>query len=155
MKNQYPPLIEKSLFYIEQTQERLGWLTVNVYRFPIIEKFAGFLEAVQKTLERHGLFSWYIWTRNNAANHYLLVHIGRGQWGGHFETECSIIIPRLWRRYCNMSYMVSDTIRIDEKNKNNFEEWLTRLLIAMGAGQTAGPPIPLKWHQKSYSTSQI
>ena len=154
MKNQYPPIVEKSLFYIEQTQERLGWLVVNVYRFPIVEGFSGFLEAVQKTLERHGLFSWYIWSRDNVANHYLLIHIGRGQWAGHFEEECAVIIPRLWQRYSSEPYMISDAIRIDETNKNNLEDWLARFLIAIGAQQTSGPSIPQKWHQRSYSSSQ-
>ena len=155
MKKQYPPIVEKSLFYIEQTQERLGWLVVNVYRFPIVEGFSGFLEAVQKTLERHGLFSWYIWSRDNAANHYLLIHIGRGQWTGQFEAESAVIIPRLWQRYSSEPYMISDAIRIDETNKNNLEDWLARFLIAIGAQQTSGPSIPQKWHQRSYSSSQV
>ena len=155
MKNQYPPIIEKSLFYIEKTQERLGWLAVNVYRFPIVEGFGSFLEAVQRCLSRHGLFSWYLWSRDNAANQFLLVHIGRGQWAGHFEAESVTIIPRLWARYSTMPYMISDTIRIDENNKNNFEDWLARYLVAIGARQTAGPRIPMNWHQRSFGSAQI
>ncbi len=155
MEKQYPPIVEKSLFYIEQTLARLGWLAVNVYRFPIIEDFGGFLEAVQKTLERHGLFSWYIWSRDNAANHYLLIHIGRGQWTGHFEAECAVIIPRLWARYSTEPYMISDTIRVDETNKRNLEDWLARFLVAVGARQVAGPRIAMNWHQRSFGSAQI
>ena len=155
MKKQYPPIIEKSLFYIEQTQERLGWLVINVYRFPVINGFSSFLEAVQKALVRHGLFSWYLWARDSARNQYLLVHIGRGQWTGHFEAECSVIIPRLWQRYSNVPYVVSDPIRVNEENKNNFSDWLTRYLVAIGAQQTAGPTISMNWHQRSCGTAQI
>ena len=50
MQNQYPPFLEKSLFYIEKTQERLGWLVISVYRFPVITGFGNFLEAVQRAL---------------------------------------------------------------------------------------------------------
>ena len=156
MKNQYPPIIEKSLFYIEQTQERLGWLVVNVYRFPVIEEgFSNFLEAMQRDLTRHGLFSWYLWAKNPSAQQYWMVHIGRGHWAGHFEAECTTIIPRLWARYSTMPYMISDTIRIDESNKNNLEDWLARFLIAIGGQQKAGPRIPMSWHQRSYGTAQI
>ena len=156
MKNQYPPIIEKSLFYIEQTQERLGWLVVNVYRFPVIEEgFSNFLEAMQRDLTRHGLFSWYLWARDNAANQYLFIHIGRGHWAGHFETECATIIPRLWARYSCAPYVISDTIRIDESNKNDLEDWLARFLIAIGCQQTAGPRMPMSWHQRSFGSAQI
>ena len=77
MKNQYPPIIEKSLFYIEQTQARLGWLVVNVYRFPVIDGFSSFLEAMQRCLTRHGLFSWYLWAKNPDVQQIWMVHIGR------------------------------------------------------------------------------
>ena len=155
MENRLPPIIEKSLFYIEQTQERLGWLVINVYRFPIIEGFSNFLEAMQRCLMRHCLFSWYLWARDNAANQYLFVHLGRGQWMGHFEAECEVIIPRLWRRYSDMPYTVADTIRVTESNKNDMKDWLARFLAAIGAQQTAGPRIPLQWHQKNFGTAQI
>ena len=151
----YPPIVEKALFYIERTQERFGWLVVNVYRFPIIEDFSGFLEAVQKTLVRHGLLSWYLWSRNNTDNQYLLIHLGRGLWAGHFESECAVIISRLWQRYSYEPYLISDTIRIDESNKNNFEDWLARFWIAIGARQIAGPRIPMNWHQRSFGSAQI
>ena len=155
MKNQYPPIIEKSLFYIEQTQARLGWLVVNVYRFPVIDGFSSFLEAMQRCLTRHGLFSWYLWAKNPDVQQIWMVHIGRGQWRGHFEAECSVVIPRLWQRYSLAPYVVSDTIRIDEYNKNDLGDWLARFLIAIGAQQTAGPRIPMNWHQRSYGTAQI
>ena len=155
MKKQFPPIVEKALFYIERTQERFGWLVVNVYRFPIIEDFSGFLEAVQRCLSRHGIFSWYLWTRNNAENQYLLIHLGRGLWAGHFESECAVIIPRLWQRYSCEPYLISDTIRIDESNKNNFEDWLARFWIAIGARQIAGPRVSMNWHQRSFGSAQI
>ena len=155
MENQYPPIIEKSLFYIEKTQERFGWLVVNVYRFPIVEGFSSFLEAVQRSLTRHGLFSWYLWAKNPSVQQYWMVHLGRGHWAGHFETECATIIPRLWARYSDMPYMISDTIHIDENNKNNFEDWLARFLIAIGGQQKADPRIPMSWHQRSYGAAQI
>ena len=151
----YPPIVEKALFYIERTQERFGWLVVNVYRFPIIEDFSGFLEAVQKTLVRHGLLSWYLWSRNNTENQYLLIHLGRGLWAGHFESECAVIIPRLWQRYSCEPYLISDTIRINENNKNNFEDWLARFWIAIGARQIAGPRVSMSWHQRSFGSAQI
>lgn len=155
MKKQFPPIVEKTLFYIERTQERFGWLVVNVYRFPIINDFSGFLEAVQKTLVRHGLLSWYLWARDNAENQYLLIHLGRGLWTGHFESECAVIIPRLWQRYSREPYLISDTIRIDENNKNNLEDWLARYLVAIGARQVAGPHVPMSWHQRSFGSAQI
>ena len=155
MKKQYPPIVEKSLFYIEQTLQRLGWLSVNVYRFPVVDGFGNFLEAVKKTLERHGLFTWYLWARDNTASQYLLIHLGRGQWTGHFEAECAVIIPRLWRRYSREPYLISDTIRVDENNKNNLEDWLARFLVAIGAQQTAGPRISMSWHQRSFGSAQI
>lgn len=156
MKNQYPPIIEKSLFYIEQTQARFGWLVVNVYRFSVIEEgFSNFLEAMQRCLTRHGLFSWYLWAKNTSAQQYWMVHIGRGHWAGHFEAECATIIPRLWARYSCAPYMISDTICIDESNKNDLEDWLARFLIAIGGQQKAGPRIPMSWHQRSYGTAQI
>jgi len=155
MKNTYPEIIEKSLFYIEKTRERLGWLVVNVYRFPAVDGFGSFLEAIQKALVRHGLFSWYMWARDCARDQYLLVHIGRGQWAGHFEGECSVIIPRLWQRYSPMPYAISDTIRIDENNKNDLGDWLVRYVTAIGARQTLSPSIPMNWHQRSYGTAQI
>ena len=155
MGKQYPPIIEKSLFYIEKTQERFGWLVVNVYRFPIIEGFSSFLEAVQRSLTRHGLFSWYLWAKNPGVQQYWMVHLGRGLWEGHFESECATIIPRLWQRYSDVPYMISDTIRIDESNKNNLEDWLARFLVAIGAQQTAGPRIPMSWHQRSFGSAQI
>ena len=150
----YPPIVEKALFYIERTQERFGWLVVNVYRFPIVEDFSGFLEAVQRCLSRHGIFSWYLWSRNNADNQYLLIHLGRGLWAGHFESECAVIISRLWQRYSCEPYLISDTIRIDESNKNNFEDWLARFWIAIGARQIAGPRIPMNWHQRSFGSAK-
>lgn len=155
MKNQYPPFIEKSLFYIKQTQERLGWLVINVYRFPVIEEFGGFLEAVQRCLSRHGFFSWYMWARDCDANQYLLVHLGRGQWAGHFETESKTIISRLWRRYSDIPYMAADTIIVNQQNKNNLEDWLARFLVAIGARQVAGPRIAMNWHQRSFGSAQI
>ena len=155
MGNQYPPIIEKSLFYIEKIQERFGWLVVNVYRFPIIEGFSSFLEAVQRSLMRHGLFSWYLWAKSPGAQQYWMVHLGRGHWAGHFESECATIIPRLWARYSDMPYTISDTIRIDESNKNNLEDWLARFLVAIGAQQTAGPRIQMSWHQRSFGSAQI
>ena len=151
----YPPIIEKSLFYIEHIQERLGWLVVNVYRFPMIDGFGGFLEAVQRCLMRHGLFSWSMWTRDCNAHQYLLVHIGRGQWTGHFEAECKTIIPRLWQRYSDIPYMAADTIIVNQQNKNNLEDWLARFLVAVGARQIAGPRIPMNWHQRSFGSAQI
>ena len=155
MKKQFPPIVEKTLFYVERTQERVGWLAVNVYRFPVIKDFSGFLEAVQKNLVRHGLFSWYLWSRNNAENQYLLIHLGRGLWAGHFESECAVIIPRLWQRYSCEPYLISDTIRIDENNKNNFEDWLARFWIAIGARQVAGSRISMNWHQRSFGSAQM
>ena len=150
MKNQYPPFLEKSLFYIEKTQERLGWLVISVYRFPVIAGFGNFLEAVQRALVRHGLFSWYMWARDCTANQYLLVHLGRGQWMGHFEAESAVIIPRLWQRYSDMPYLVSGTIRVTESNKNDMKDWLARFLIPTGSQYISG-----NWHQRSYGTAQI
>ena len=155
MKNQYPPFLEKSLFYIEKTQERLGWLVISVYRFPVIAGFGNFLEAVQRALVRHGLFSWYMWARDCTANQYLLVHLGRGQWLGHFEAECATIIPRLWQRYSDIPYMAADAITVNQQNKDDLEDWLARFLVAIGAQQTAGPRVDLQWHQKSFGTAQI
>ena len=150
MENRFPPIIEKTLFYIEQTQERLGWLVINVYRFPIVEGFGSFLEAVQRCLSRHCLFSWYLWARDNAANQYLFVHLGRGQWMGHFEAESAVVIPRLWQRYSDMPYMVTDTIRVTESNKNDMKDWLAHFLIATGPQHILGD-----WHQRLYGTAQI
>ena len=149
MRNPYPPYLEKFLFYIERTRERLGWLVVSVYRFPLIEGFSGFLEAVQRCLTRHGVFSWYLWTKNLVTHQYLLVHVGRGQWAGHFERECSVIIPRLWQRYSAMPYLVSGTIRIDGSNQNDLGDWLARFLSSTGPQHLPG------WHQRSYGTAQI
>ena len=149
MKNLYPPYLEKFLPYIERTRERLGWLVVNVYRFPMIEGFGGFLEAVQRCLTRHGVFSWYLWTKNLVTHQYLLVHVGRGQWTGHFEAECSVIIPRLWQRYSAMPYLISGTIRIDGGNQNDLGDWLARFLSSTGPQHLPG------WHQRSYGTAQI
>ena len=155
MENRFPPIIEKSLFYIEKARERLGWIVVYVYRFPMIDGFGGFLEAVQRCLMRHGLFSWYMWTRDCNANQYLLVHLGRGQWTGHFEAECKTIIPRLWQRYSDIPYMAADTIIVNQQNKNNLEDWLARFWIAIGARQVAGSRISMNWHQRSFGSAQI
>ena len=149
MKNQYPSFLEKSLVYIERPRERLGWLVVSVYRFPMIEGFGGFLEAVQRCLTRHGVFSWYLWTKNPITRQYLLVHVGRGQWAGHFEAESATIIPRLWQRYSAMPYLVSGTIRIDGGNQNDLGDWLARFLSSTGPQHLPG------WHQRSYGTAQI
>jgi len=115
----------------------------------MIEGFGGFLEAVQRCLTRHGVFSWYLWTKNLATHQYLLVHVGRGQWAGHFERECSVIIPRLWQRYSAMPYLVSGTIRIDGSNQNDLGDWLARFLSSTGPQHLPG------WHQRSYGTAQI
>ena len=150
MENLYPPFFEKSLSYIEKTQARLGWLVVSVYRFPMIERFGGFLEAAQRCFTRHGLFSWYLWTKNLILRQYLLVHVGRGQWMGHFEAESAVIIPRLWQRYSDMPYLVSGTIRVTESNKNDMKDWLARFLIPTGSQYISGD-----WHQRLYGTAQI
>ena len=149
MKNLYPPYLEKFLPYIERTRERLGWLVVSVYRFPMIEEFGGFLEAVQRCLTRHGVFSWYLWTKNLVTHQYLLVHVDRGQWAGHFEAESAAIIPRLWQRYSAMPYLVSGTIRIDGGNQNDLGDWLARFLSSTGPQHLPG------WHQRSCGTAQI
>ena len=104
---------------------------------------------------RHGLFSWYLWAKNPSVQQYWMVHLGRGYWAGHFEAECAAIIPRLWARYSTMPYMISDTIHIDESNKNDLEDWLARFLIAIGGQQKAGPRIPMSWHQRSFGSAQI
>ena len=148
--------LEKALSYIEQTQEKLGWLVISVYRFPVIEGFGTFLESVQRCLNRHGLFSWYLWSRNNAANQYLLIHLGHGLWAGHFEAECAAIIPRLWRRHSHEPFVIFDTVLFDENNKHNLRDFLEYFLTAIGSVPPADPGIPMNfWHQRSFSTAQI
>ena len=57
MKNQYPPIVEKSLKVIEHLNEKFGWFTIRVYQFPLSPGFETFLESMQRNLTRHGLFS--------------------------------------------------------------------------------------------------
>ena len=84
MKNQYPPIVEKSLKVIEHLIEKFGWFTIRVYQFPLTPGFETFLESMQRNLIRHGSFSWYMWAKFKNKDMVLLVHFGRGFWTGHF-----------------------------------------------------------------------
>ena len=108
MKNQYPPIVEKSLKVIEHLTEKFGWFTIRVYQFPLIPWFETFLESMQRNLIRHGLFSWYMWAKFKNKDMVLLVHFGRDFWSGHFESESDKIIPSLWQRQSQLSYLMAD-----------------------------------------------
>ena len=155
MKNQYPPIVEKSLKVIEHLIEKFGWFTIRVYQFPLTPGFETFLESMQRNLIRHGSFSWYMWAKFKNKDMVLLVHFGRGFWAGHFESESDKIIPSLWLRQSQLSYLMADTITVDQQNKNNLQDWLVRFLISIGYEQTAGPEVKLRWHEKSFGTSQM
>ncbi|MBR2439333.1 MAG: hypothetical protein IKB25_03990 [Lentisphaeria bacterium] len=118
MKNQYPPIVEKSLKVIEHLTEKFGWFTIRVYQFPLIPGFETFLESMQRNLTRHRLFSWYMWAKFKNKDMVLLVHFGRGFWTGHFESKSDRIIPSLWQRQSQLSYLMADTITV-----NHFDEF--------------------------------
>ena len=155
MKNQYPQIVEKSLKVIEYLEEKFGWFTIRVYQFPLTPGFETFLGSMQRNLTRHGLFSWYMWAKFKNKDMVLFVHFGRGFWAGHFESESDRIIPGLWQRQSQLSYFVADTITVDQQSKNNLQDWLVRFLISIGYEQTAGPEVKLRWHEKSFGTSQM
>ena len=155
MNNQYPQIVEKSLKVIEYLEEKFGWFTIRVYQFPLIPGFETFLESMQRNLTRHGLFSWYMWAKFKNKDMVFLVHFGRGFWAGHFELESDKIIPSLWLRQSQLSYLMADTITVDQQNKNNLQDWLVRFLISIGYEQTAGPEVKLRWHEKSCGSSQM
>ena len=85
----------------------------------------------------------------------LLVHFGRGLWAGHFEAESDKIIPRLWQKHSQLSYLISDTIKVNQQNKYDLQDWLVPFLLSVGYEQTAGPRVDFKWHEKSFGTSKI
>ena len=155
MNNQYPQIVEKSLKVIEYLEEKFGWFTIRVYQFPLIPGLETFLESMQRSLTRHGMFSWYMWAKFKNKDMVLLVHFGRGFWAGHFESESDKIIPSLWQRQSQLSYFVADTITVDQQSKNNLQDWLVRFLISIGYEQTAGPEVKLRWHEKSCGSSQM
>lgn len=155
MKNQYPPIVEKSLKLIEYLEEKFGWFVIRVYQFPLIPGFETFLESMQRTHVRHGLLSLYIWAKYTNKDTVLLVHFGRGFYAGHFEAESEKIISRLWQRQTHLSYRMADTITVNQQNKYDWQNWLTRFLLSVGYEQTAGPKVDFRWHEKSYGSSQI
>lgn len=155
MKNQYPPIVEKSLKVIEYLEEKFGWFTIRIYQFPLIPAFETFLESMQRNLIRHRLFSWYMWAKFKNKDMILLVHFGRGLWAGHFEADSDKIIPRLWQKYSQLSYFMADTITVNQQNKYDLQDWLIRFLLSVGYEQTAGPGVDFQWHEKSFGTSQI
>ena len=155
MKNQYPPIVEKSLKLIEYLEEKFGWFVIRVYQFPLIPEFETFLESMQRTLTRHGLLSLYIWAKYTSRDTVLLVQFGRGFYTGHFEAEADKIIPRLWQRQTHLSYRMADTITVNQQNKYDWQDWLARFLLSVGYEQTAGPRVDFRWHEKSYGSSQI
>ena len=153
MNNQYPPIIAKSLKVIEHLEEKFGWCTIRVYQFPLISGIETFLDSMQRSFTRHGLFSWYMWAKNKDT--IFFIHFGRGFWAGHFESESDKIIPSLWQRQSQLSYFMADTITVDQQSKNNLQDWLVRFLISIGYEQTAGPEVKLRWHEKSCGSSQM
>ena len=153
MNNQYLPIITKSLKVIEHLEEKFGWFTIRVYQFPLISGFETFLDSMQRSFTRHGLFSWYMWAKNKDM--VLFIHFGCGFWAGHFESESDRIIPGLWQRQSQLSYFVADTITVNPQNKDNLQDWLVRYLLSIGCKQTAGPEVKLQWHEKSYGSSQM
>ena len=154
MENQYPPVIGKSIKIIERFEEKFGWFVIRVYQFPQVEGFTTFLESVQRTLLRHGIRVWYIWTKIIGSDRILLFYFGRGLWAGHFEQETNEIIPRLWQRQASAPYMVADTITVNQQNKDDVSDWLARYLIAIGAKQTSDQTAKVNWHKKTFGTAQ-
>ena len=73
MRNQYSPIIEKSLEIIKRFEEKFGWFSIRVYQFPQIDGFGTFLESVQRTLLRHRTIGWYMWARIRGTDFYLSI----------------------------------------------------------------------------------
>ena len=154
-ENQQSPIVTKAIDITETYMHRYGSCSIHIYRFPLIPDFSGFLDTMRITFLRKGIVSAYLWLNNPGINSFFLVMWERGSFDGQFDLEAKRIISRLWHRHSQQPYYELETIRITAENQWNLKDWLARYLLALGAQQNTGPSIPLKWHQRSYSSSQV
>ena len=154
-ENQQSPIVTKAIDITETYMHRYGSCSIHIYRFPLIPDFSGFLDTMRITFLRKGIVSAYLWLNNPDINSFFLVIWERGSFGGQFDLEAKRIISRLWHRHSQQAYYELETIRITPENQWNIKDRLARYLLALGTRQNAGPSIPLKWHQRSYSSSQV
>ena len=152
---QHIPLVTKALDITKKYLFRYGSCSIHIYRFPCIPDFICFLDSMRITFLRKGILSSYLWLNNAALQSFFLLIWERGSFDGQFESEGQKIINRLWKRHSPQDYYGLETIRITQDNQWTIGDWFCRYLLALGAQPADGPAVPLKWHQKSYSTSQI
>ena len=152
---QHTPLVSKALDIPKKYLFHYGSCSIHIYRFPCIPDFICFLDSMRITFLRKGILSSYLWVNNAALQSFFLLIWERGSFYGQFESEGQTIINRLWKRHSLQDYYGLETIQITQDNQWSICDWFCRYLLELGAQPADGPAVPLKWHQKSYSTSQI